>query len=345
MFLIKRFATIAGALVIATSALLAPVAAVRAATNLTGAGSSFDYPFFNKAFTTYCGGCVNYQPIGSGAGIQQFTAKTVDFGATDVPLDPTSELKAAVKAGGPVIQIAITLGGVAVAYNLPNIKSGLRLTGPVLAEIYLGLITHWNDSAIRKLNPKLKLPTMPIAVVHRSDSSGTSFIFTDYLSKVSDQWRGRVGTGKSPNWPTGVGGKGSAGVAQIVQSTSGGIGYVELSYALENGITYAAVLNRGKQFVLPARASVAAAASKYPNVNALNFSIVDAPGKLSYPICGYSWVLLWKNNPDASKGAALKKLFQWMLTSRAQGIAATLDYVPLPKKTVAKGQLLLKTMK
>jgi phosphate transport system substrate-binding protein len=339
--LIKRFASIFGVLIVATSALLLPAASVRADTSLTGAGSSFDFPFFSKAFAAYCNNCINYQPIGSGAGIQQFIAKTVDFGATDVPLDPTSELPAAIKAGGPVLQIPITLGGVSIAYNLPTVKKTLHLTGPVLANIYLGLITRWNDKAIHQLNPKITLPDLAITVAHRSDGSGTSFIFTDYLSKISDNWRGRVGTGKLPNWPVGVGGKGTPGVAQIVQSTPGAIGYVELAYVLQNNLQQAALQNRSKQFVTPGRTSVASAAAGFPHVSAQNFSIVDAKGKASYPISGYSWVLLYKNPADATKGAALKKLFKWMLTT-GQNFAATLDYVPLPKTTAAIGLKLLK---
>jgi phosphate transport system substrate-binding protein len=283
---------------------------------------------------------VNYQAIGSGAGIQQFTAKTVDFGATDVPLNPTSELPAAEKAGGPVLQIPITLGGVSVVYNVPGAKSGLRLDGPTLAKIYLGLIKTWNDKAIKKLNPKAKLPSLAITVVHRSDGSGTSYIFTNYLSDVSASWQGSVGTGKLPNWPTGVGGKGTPGVAQIVQSTPGAIGYVEQAYVIENGMKEAALENRSKVFLEPTVPTVSAAAAAFPHVTALDFSIVNAKGKNAYPIAGYSWVLLYKHPADAAKGAALKKLFKWMLT-KGQGIARSLDYVELPKATQKVGLKLL----
>jgi phosphate transport system substrate-binding protein len=318
-----------GMLGAAPSALAMPA---RADVSLTGAGSSFDYPFFDKAFSEYGRGVsVNYQPIGSGAGIQQFTARTVDFGATDVPMNPVSELPAAVKAGGAVEQVPIALGGVSVAYNIPGVKSGLHLTGPVLAKIYLGTITRWNDPNIKKLNPRVSLPGAPIVVTHRSDGSGTSYIFTDYLSSVDAQWRGDVGTGKLPAWPVGVGGKGNPGVAAVVQQTPNSIGYVELAYVLQNHMTQAAIQNKAKQWVEPTLKSVAAAAATFPRVSAINFSIVNAKGKTSYPICGYSWVLLYKHQSDAAKGKALVALMKWLSTT-GQKYAGGLDYVPLPKK-------------
>lgn len=337
---------LAGSAVLAP-AFLAPARPAHAAVALTGAGSSFDYPFFSKAFSVYqskYGVAINYQPIGSGAGIQQFTAKTVDFGATDVPMNPTSELPAAVKAGGPVLQIPITLGGVSISYNIPGVKTGMHLSGSVLAQIYLGTITSWDDKRIKALNKGANLPSMPIIVAHRSDGSGTSYIFTDYLSKVSDQWRGLVGTGKLPNWPVGVGGKGNLGVAQIVQQQPGAIGYVELAYVVQNHMKQAMVQNAAHQYVLPTQKSIAAAAAAFPKVSPERFSIVDAKGKASYPIAGYSWVLLFQHPADATKGQALTKVMKWMLGS-GQTYAKQLDYVALPKAVSTLGLSDLKKVK
>jgi len=311
---------------------------------LTGAGSTFDQPLFTKAFSEYSKAhsvTVNYQGIGSGAGIQQFTARTVDFGATDVPMDPTSELPAAVKAGGAVQQIPITLGGVSIAYNLPGVKTGLHLTGPVIADIFLGRVTKGKDVQVRKLNPKVKLAAMQITVAHRSDGSGTSYAFTDYLSLVSGTWRGKVGTNKLPSWPVGVGAKGTAGVAGIVQQTPGAIGYAELSYVLQNHMTQAAVENRSNAFITPSISSVSADAAAFPKVSAHDFSIVNGKGAKSYPISTYSWVLLFKNQPDKSKGKALTSLMQWMVTT-GQKYSRGLDYVPLPRKIQQVGVGLIK---
>ncbi len=318
-----------------------------AGVSLTGAGSTFDLPFFTKAFEVYGSKHsvqVNYQGIGSGAGIQQFIAKTVDFGATDVPMDPTSDLPAAVKAGGPVQQVPIALGGVSVAYNVPGVKTGLHLSPFVLGDIFLGIITKWNDSSIKKLNPKVKLPSLPIVVTHRSDGSGTSYIFTDYLSKVSDTWRGKVGVSKTPNWVVGVGAKGNDGVAGIIQQTPGAIGYVELAYVLQNHMKEAMLENTKHQFLFPTPSSVAAAAASFPHVTARSFSIVNGKGKAAYPIVGYSWVLLYKNQPDKAKGKALSTLMTWMVGA-GQSYARKLDYVPLPKVVVQLALTQIKAVK
>ncbi len=321
--------------IVALAGVLTPALAARphASVSLTGAGSTFDLPFFTKAFEVYGGShsvSVNYQGIGSGAGIQQFIAKTVDFGATDVPMDPTSDLIAATKAGGPVAQVPIALGGVSIAYNVPGVKSGLHLSPSVLANIFLGLVTKWDDKSIKKLNPKVKLPSIQIVVTHRSDGSGTSYIFTDYLSKVSDVWRGKVGVNKTPNWPVGVGAKGNDGVAGIITETPGTIGYVELAYVLQNHMHEAELENSKGQFLLPTAKSVAAAAASFPHVSATNFSIVNGKSKTAYPITGYSWVLLYKHQTDAAKAKAVKALMAWMVGS-GQKYAKALDYVPLPK--------------
>lgn len=348
--MLARIFTPLCALAVLAGAALSPLASspAHAAVSLTGAGSSFDFPFFDKAFKAYesqKGVSVNYQPVGSGAGIQQFTQKLVDFGATDVPMNPTTELPAAVKAGGPVEQIPVALGGVSIAYNIPNVKSGLHLDGPTLARIFLGTVTKWNDPAIRKLNPKTKLPGLTITVVHRSDSSGTSFCFTDYLSKVNDTWRGQVGVSKSPNWPTGVGGKANLGVAQLVEQTSGAIGYVELAYVLQNHMKEAAIQNRSKQFEVPNLKTVAAAASAFPHVTPEQFSITNGKGKNVYPIATYSWVLLWRHQPDSTKGKALVTLMKWTVTTAQTKYAKPLYYVPLPKAAQQVGLTALKAVK
>jgi phosphate transport system substrate-binding protein len=306
---------------------------------LTGAGSSFDNPFFQRAFYEYSRGQngiqVNYQSIGSGGGIQQFTAKTVDFGASDVPLAP-SEMQAAQASNGTVIQIPVTLGGVAIAYNVPNVATGIKLTPDVLADIMLGNITNWNDQRISRLNPGATFPNLPIVVVHRADGSGTTYIFTDYLSKVSADWKTRVGNAKVVNWPapSSVGAKGNEGVAGQIRNTPGAIGYVELAYALENQITYAQMRNSAGAYVSPTLETVRNAAAKKPNVSPQDFSIVNMPGADSYPICGYSWVMLWKNQADASKGSALVGLFRWLVTD-GQAFAVRVDYVSLPANVQA----------
>ena len=348
--MLSRLAVPLGALAILVGVALNPAlpTPVHAATGLTGAGSSFDYPFFDSAFRAYGahkGISINYQPVGSGAGIQQFIQKLVDFGASDVPMNPTTELPAAIRAGGAVEQIPVALGGVSVAYNIPGVKSGLHLDGTTLAKIFLGTITKWNDSALRKLNPKAHLPNLGITVVHRSDSSGTSFAFTDYLSKVSDQWRGQIGVSKTPNWTAGVGGLGNLGVAQLVQQTPGAIGYVELAYVLQNRMKEAALENASRHFQLPTLTTVAAAASAFPHVSAERYSITDGTGKNVYPISTYSWVLLFRHQPDAAKGKELVALMKWLVTTAQTKYARPLDYAPLPKAAQTVGLNALKAMK
>lgn len=303
-----------------------------AATELTGAGSTFDYPFFSKAFYQYSQNnadvTVNYQSIGSGGGIQQFIAKTVDFGASDVPMN-AGELQ---RAGDPVLQIPVTLGGEAICYNLPGIDSGLKFTREVVADIYLGNLTKWNDPAIQKLNPHAKLPDMPIMVVHRSDGSGTTYIFTDFLSNVSSEWKQKAGTGKSVSWPapSSVGGKGNEGVAGQVRQSLGAIGYVELAYVLQNQMTYGQLQNKAGSWVSPSIATVAAAAASKPTVSPTDFSIVDAEGAESYPISGYSWAMVYQKPADPARGALVKKVLSWLVTD-GQEVAKSVDYVPLPK--------------
>jgi phosphate transport system substrate-binding protein len=303
-----------------------------AATELTGAGATFPYPFLSKAFYQYSqsnpGVTVNYQSIGSGGGIQQFIAKTVDFGASDVPMN-AGELQ---RAGDPVLQIPDTLGGEAICYNLPGIGSGLKFTRDLVADIYLGKITKWNDPAIQKLNPEAKLLDQAIMVVHRSDGSGTTYIFTDFLSTVSSEWKQKVGTGKSVSWPapSSVGGKGNEGVAGQVRQSVGAIGYVELAYVMENHMTYGQLQNKAGSWVYPSPETIAAAAASKPVVSATDFSIVDAPGPKSYPISGYSWLMVYQKPADAARGAVVKKVISWLITD-GQEVAKTVDYVPLPK--------------
>ncbi|MGH7815644.1 MAG: phosphate ABC transporter substrate-binding protein PstS [Candidatus Binataceae bacterium] len=336
---------IRGAIAAMTAAALAlGASAAIASTQLIGAGSSFDFPFFQKAFYEYSQDhsnvTVNYQSIGSGGGINQFIAKTVDFGATDVPMN-AAEVK---RAGGTVLQIPITLGGAAMGYNIPGIPQGLKLTRALIADIYLGKVTKWNDPAIAKLNPEMKLPGMAITVVHRSDGSGTSYIFSDFLSHVSPEWKAKVGTGKSLQWPVGIGGKGNEGVAGAVSQTPGAIGYIELAYVLENQMTYAKVQNQAGDYVFPSIETVAAAAAEKPKVNAEDFSIVDQAGAESYPISGYSWVVLYQHPKDPARAKEVKRVMKWLVT-KGQALAKSVDYVPLPPNVQHEALKVISEMK
>ncbi len=310
--------------------------------SLVGAGSTFVNPFFSRAFDQYKSVApnvtVNYQSIGSGGGIEQFTAQTVDFGASDVPMN-AKELAAVHGGSGAVLQIPVALGGVAIVYNLEGVTGHLRLPASVLGAIYLGTIAKWNDAQIARANPGVTLPDQPIVVVHRADGSGTTYIFTDYLSSMVPAWKQRVGIGKTVRWPapSSVGMKGNEGVAGQVKNTPGAIGYVELAYALETSMPYAAVQNRAGALVTPSIASVKAAAASLPAVSASNFSIVGANGGGAYPISGYTWVLLYKHYPDAGKQAALCALFHW-IEGDAQRIAPQIDYVDLPPAVAARAR-------
>jgi phosphate transport system substrate-binding protein len=326
----RTAATLAAALIVTAGLARLPALA---ATQLTGAGSTFVYPFFSKAFYVYSQQhndvTVNYQSIGSGGGIQQFIAKTVDFGASDVPMN-SDELK---RAGGPVVQIPVALGGEAITYNLPvSIPGGLRLTRSALVDIYLGKISHWNDPVLEKLNPRAQLPSLPIITVHRSDGSGTTYIFTDFLSSASKEWKEKVGTGKSVQWPGSntVGGKGNEGVAGQVRQTAGAIGYVELAYAIENKMTTAQVENKSGKWLFCTQSTVRAAAATKGNVSATDFSIVDRPGDNAYPISGYVWAFVYENPSDKSRAKLVKEVLSWVTGADAQKIAGSLNYVPLP---------------
>jgi phosphate transport system substrate-binding protein len=316
------------------------------AASLTGAGATFPYPFYNAAFYAYnqkfSQVSVNYQSVGSGAGIQQLTKKTVDFGASDVPMSAT-ELAA---AGGSnaVVQVAGTLGTEGLAYNLDGVSTGkLKLTPDTIAGIFLGTIKKWNDPALAADNSGLTLPNQSISVVHRSDGSGTTYIFTDYLSKVNATWSSKVGKGKSVSWPTGQGAKGNEAVATTIKQTPGAIGYVELAYVIQTSMTQASLKNHDGSFVIPSPEGATAAASNFPDVTPSQFSIVDAPGKTSAPITGYSWLMLYKDQADKPKGTALVDLLDWLVTD-GQQYAVNVHYAKLPANIVRQDISALKTV-
>lgn len=298
---------------------------------LTGAGSTFDQPVFTKAFYEYnqknSGVTVNYASIGSGGGIAQFQANTVNFGASDVPMSPADIAKA---TGGQTLQVPVALGGEAISYNLPGVKTGIKMTPSVLSGIYLGTIKTWNDPALKTLNPGVNLPSNSITTVHRADGSGTTYIFTDYLSTISPAWSTGPGTGKSVSWPNGVAGQGNEGVAGIIKQTPYSVGYVELAYAIQNNFTYAAIRNPAGQYLFPSIKTVAADAAQKPDITAVSFSIVNQPGADSYPISGYSWGLIYQLQKNQTTGTTMVKIFDWLTHAPGQAIAATLDYVPLP---------------
>lgn len=299
--------------------------------NLTGAGATFPEPFLTRAFYAYTQAhpkvTVNYQAVGSGAGIQQFTKGTVDFGASDVPMT-ASEIAA---AGGPdtLVQFPETLGVVAIAYNLPELAR-LQLDGQILARIYLGQVKRWDDPALQALNPAVKLPAKDIIVVHRSDGSGTTYAFTDYLAKVSPQWKSQVGTGKSVQWPAGIGASGNQAVAQGVQQNEGAIGYVELAYVLQARMQMAYLRNQAGKFLQATVDGATAAAAQNKQLSPTSFSIVDQPGEQSYPIASFSWIILRKEQTDPAKGKALVYLFRWLVTD-GQALGKPLQYATLPK--------------
>lgn len=331
---------------ITAAAALAWPAGAAIAQTLTGAGATFPFPIYSKWFDTYqqeTGVRVNYQSIGSGGGIRQVLEGTVDFGATDGPM---SEDELA-RAPGEILHIPMVLGAVVVVYNVPGLPSGLKLDGQTLAGIFLGEITEWNDSRIASQNPGTNLPNEPILVVHRSDGSGTTYVFSDYLSHVSDDWSSEVGTGKALKWPTGLGGKGNEGVAGQVKQTPGTIGYVELAYAKQNHLTTVEMKNRSGQYVSPSIETTTAAAEGVagtlgPDTD-FRISIVDAPGDMAYPIASFTWQLVYRQQKDQAKGKALVDLLWWE-THAAQKYPATLDYAPLPHGIVELIEAKLRTI-
>ncbi len=312
---------------------------------LNGAGASFPYPLYSKWFTEYAnvekGVRINYQSIGSGGGIQQITNQTVDFGASDAPMKD-EQLQ---QAPGTLFHIPTVMGAVVVTYNLQGVESGLKLTPEVVAGIFLGKITRWNDRAIASLNPGAKLPNQAIAVVTRSDGSGTTNIFTDYLSSVSAEWKQKVGKGTSVKWPVGIGAKGNEGVAGQVKQTPGAAGYVELAYAVKNKLPYAHIRNQAGKFVEPTlettTAAAAGAAAKMPED--LRVSIVNAPGDNAYPIAGYTYLLVYRDQGDEAKGKALAR-FLWWAIHDGQRFAPDLLYAPLPENVVKKAESKIKAL-
>jgi phosphate transport system substrate-binding protein len=307
-------------------------------TRLNGAGATFVYPIMSKWAAEYekaKGVQINYQSIGSGGGIQQVTAKTVDFGSSDAPMNP-EQLEKAKETGGEVVHIPLAMGAVVASYNLAEVKEPLVFTGTVLAEIFLGKITKWNDPALKKLNPNAPLPDLDIAVVHRSDGSGTTYIWVEYLSKVNDEWAKKVGVGTSVNWPVGVGMKGNEGVAGQVKRNSGSIGYIELTYALANNIGFGNVINGEGAAIKPTLESVTAAAAAALNIipEDLRYSLTDAPGKDAYPITGTNWAVIYVNQPS-DKGKAVVDFLRWC-THEGQEFCEGLHYAKLPKVLVER---------
>jgi len=315
------------------------------AVSLNGAGATFPFPLYSKWFDEYGKSNpdvqINYQSIGSGGGIKQLREGTVDFGASDAPLSD-EEVKA---MPAPVVHLPMVAGAVALAYNLPDVPTGLKLSSEVVAGIFLGEIKKWNDKQIAALNPEVKLPARDITVAHRSDGSGTTYIFTHYLAAVSKTWATKVGAGKSVSWPAGIGGKGNEGVAGVLTKTPGSIGYVELAYADQNGLTVAALKNRAGAFVMPGidSTTAAAAAAVEAMKKDVRVSIVDSSGGDAYPISGFTYILLYKDQQDAVKGAALADFLRWAITD-GQAYAAPLKYAPLPAEVVELNEQALETL-
>ena len=301
------------------------------AADITGAGATFPYPIYAKwaeAYRAKTGVGLNYQSIGSGGGIKQIQNKTVDFGASDMPLKPEDLDK------DGLMQFPTVIGGDIPVVNLEGVKAGeLKLTGPVLADIYLGKITKWNDPALTKLNPGAKLPDSEITVVHRSDGSGTTFIWVNYLSKVSPEWKAKVGEGTSVAWPVGVGGKGNEGVASYVQRVKGSIGYVEYAYALQNKMTHAQVQNREGNFVNPSAETfkAAAAGADWNKAPGYYLLLTDQPGKNAWPISGATFILMYKTQQKPETAKEVLKFFDWAYSPDGDKLADSLDYVPLPE--------------
>jgi phosphate transport system substrate-binding protein len=316
-------------------ALLVVAMSTAQAQKLTGAGATFPYPIYSKWFSEYSaahpGVEINYQSIGSGGGIRQMTAGLVDFGATDAPA--TDEQLAPSKS--KLIHIPTVLGAVVPIFNIPGV-SDLKFSPDVLADIYLGKISMWNDARIAKDNAGVSLPNLKIIVVHRADGSGTTYIFTDYLSKVSSEWASGPGKGASPSWPTGIAGKGNEGVAGYVRQMSGTIGYVELIYALQNKISYGSIKNAAGNFVQASIGGVTAAAASVKQIpDDYRVSITNAPGKDAYPISSFTWILVPLKSADPAKGKVLKDLLSWIV-KYGENEAEGLSYAPLPKNVVEK---------
>jgi phosphate transport system substrate-binding protein len=305
--------------------------------DLNGAGATFPYPIYSKWFSDYAaktGVKINYQSIGSGGGIRQIQEQTVDFGATDGPMSNDELSKA---KGGAILHFPTVLGGDVITYNLPGITQPLKLTGPLVADIFLDKVTKWNAPQIAALNAGVKLPTRDILVVHRSDGSGTTYVFTDYLTAVSPAWAKGPKKGKEVPWPVGLGGKGNEGVSGQVKQTPGSIGYVELAYAKENGLPSALIKNAAGNFIAPSIETITAAAAgvseKLPPNTDYRISIVNGPGANAYPISSFTWILAYANQPDSVKGKKLVDFLRWAYTDGEQEVT-TLNYAPLPAAMV-----------
>lgn len=311
----------------------AGMAGAAQAADITGAGATFPYPIYAKwaeAYKAHSGVGLNYQSIGSGGGIKQISAKTVGFGASDMPLSGDKLDKIG------LTQFPTVMGGVVPVYNLKGIGAGeIKFTGPLLADIYMGKVTSWNDPAIAKVNPGVKLPNQPITVVHRSDGSGTTFIYTNYLSKVSPEWKDKVGNSTAVQWPTGIGGKGNEGVAAFVQKSNGSIGYVEYAYALQNKLTYGQLQNQAGHFVKPESSAFQAAAANADWKSKPGFGILltDQPGAKSWPISGATFILMYKKQADPAQALQILKFFSWSYEN-GDDMANSLDYVPMPTSVV-----------
>jgi len=320
-----------------------------AQTTLNGAGATFPYPMYSKWFSEYqkvhSDVQINYQSIGSGGGIRQVTEGTVDFGASDMPMTDAQLAEAQTKLKTKVLNIPSVLGAVVPAYNIPGISGEVKFTPEALAEIFLGRITKWNDKAIASANPGVNLPDKAIIVVHRSDGSGTTFIWTDYLSKVSGDWKSQVGSGTSVKWPIGLGGKGNEGVAGSIRQLQGAIGYVELIYAVQNNIPYGSVRNAAGVFLKASLEGVTAAAASAPKMPAdFRVSITNAPGKDAYPISSFTWLLIPQQSKDAAKGKILADFLNWMATD-GQKMTTALSYAALPDAVVQKEKEAIKQVK
>ena len=311
-----------------------------AQTTLNGAGATFPYPMYSKWFSEYHklhpDIQFNYQSIGSGGGIRQVIAGTVDFGASDGPMNDEQLAEAQKSRGTKILHIPTVLGAVVPAYNIPGVSGEVKFTSEALAGIFLHRITKWNDKALTSANPDVKFPDQDIVVIHRSDGSGTTFIFTDYLSKVSKDWQSEVGKGTSVKWPVGLGGKGNEGVAGAIRQMQGAIGYVELIYAVQNKIPYGSVKNAAGQFVKASLESVTAAAASVQSMPAdFRVSITNAPGKEAYPISSFTWLIIPQQSKDPAKGKILADFLNWMVDD-GQKMTAELTYAPLPQAVAEK---------
>ncbi len=322
-------------LLVVVAAVFFSAALLQAQTIINGAGSTFIYPMFSKWSNEYhkmhSDIEFNYQSIGSGGGINQLLAGTVEIGASDAPLND-EQIAAAEKAHGAVVHLPEAMGAVAITYNIPGVSATLKFTGEVLAKIYLGDITTWDDAALKALNPGVDLPSKPIIVVHRSDGSGDTYIFVDYLCKVSSDWNSKVGKGTSVNWPAGIGAKGNEGVTGQVKQTPYSIGYVTLIYALQNNVPFGSIKNAAGEYIHPTIKSVSDAAANAAKIVPadLRFSITNAPGKSSYPISSATWLIVYVNQTDYNVAEKTVKFLHWVLTE-GQKMEPSLDYAPIPE--------------